>query len=288
MSITLVYEPTIIPVAEMQFIPGALRRIIDSIEMTHPECYPAAFHPATLNHEDTATLTRYLAFPHGGSELGRNLTDNELLPELYGRLCYYSFGAKAGTPNNKRYIANTQRGAIPHRSLLYHPKMSFFISGVSRRLTHELMRHYVGADRSEEGSPSQESTRYVEHPGWFVLHPGIINSGAETVDYFIQTMERVYRAYTAFIAQEESDYCNTHSGTPPKGLDRKRIYEAASSFLPHSAMTSLGWTTNPAALHKLFQERLDESADLEFQRLAQMWKKICVERWPNLFQEFDR
>jgi len=286
MSVTLVYQPTVIIMADMTFVPGALEEMTHFIGATHPECYPEGYVKVLQVHEYPDTFARHKAFPHGGTEKGRHLTDNELLPELYGRLCYYSFGVKGRIRPNSLYITDTQGGAIPHRSLMYHPKMSFFISGVSRRLTHELIRHYVGADRSEEGSPSQESTRYVEHPGWFVVHPYVIAKGKEAIEYFDVSMEVAYRQYTAFINGEESDYIKQHNGKNAQGLDRKRIYEAASSFLPHSAMTSLGWTTNPAALSKLFMERLDESADLEFQRLAQIWKKLCVERWPNLFQEF--
>jgi thymidylate synthase (FAD) len=264
---------------ESHFIDGALDKMLGHIASTHLECYPEGI----ILHK----FAKDYLFPHGGWERERRITDNELIVELAGRLCYYSFGAKAGTPTNKGYIAHTQQGAIPHRSLMYHPKMTFFLSGISRRLTHELIRHYVGADRSEEGSPSQESTRYVEHPGWFVVPPYVL-AYEDEVAYFEGNMGHAYAGYMEFITVRERVYAGEHDGKEPKGLDRKRIYEAASSYLPHSAMTSMVWTTNPAALGKLFMERLDESADLEFQRLAQVWKGLCVERWPNLFQEYAK
>lgn len=281
--IRIVTEPTIIPLSEQRFIPGALQQMIGFIREAHPECYPTRYAQALVDYEGEEWCKAML-FPHAGWERSRRVTDNELLVELGGRLCYYSFGAKAGTPDNAGYIANTQLGRIPHKSLMYHPKMTFFLSGISRRLTHELIRHYVGADRDEEGSPSQESTRYVEHPGWFVIHPWVYRNENDT-NFFQESMSLAYDRYTAYIHKQESDYREEHEGKDPKGLDRKRIYEAASSFLPHSAMTSLVWTTNPEALKKLFLERTDESADLEFQRLAIAWKAKCVERWPNLFQE---
>jgi thymidylate synthase (FAD) len=281
--IHIVTEPTVIPLSEQRFIPGALQQVIQSIREAHPECYPSGYAKAFSDFEGDAWCKAML-FPHEGWERTRQITDNELLVELSGRLCYYSFGAKAGTPDNAGYIANTQLGQIPHKSLMYHPKMTFFLSGISRRLTHELIRHYVGADRDEEGSPSQESTRYVEHPGWFVVHPWVYHSEADT-SFFQDSMLAAYNNYRAYIHQQEHNYREMHEGKDPKGLNRKRIYEAASSFLPHSAMTSLVWTTNPEALKKLFLERTNEYADLEFQRLASLWKNKCIERWPNLFQE---
>ena len=38
--------------------------------------------------------------------------------------------------SNADYIAHTQQGDVPHASILYHAKMSFFIAGVSRRVSH--------------------------------------------------------------------------------------------------------------------------------------------------------
>jgi thymidylate synthase ThyX len=37
------------------------------------------------------------------------------------------------------------------------------------------------------------------------------------------------------------------------------------------------------ALMKFFGERCDEAADLEMQRFANKLKRVCLERWPNLF-----
>ena len=296
-TVTLVDAPVIIPLAAMTFLDGALTAMQQWIATTHPDCYPPLFSLSTARDmltrdpDDAPTdedIAKYALFPHHGGEWGeplsqeaicRQLTDNELLVELAGRLCYMSFGAKAGTPTNKRYIAHTQLGEIPHKSLMYHPKMAFFLSGISRRLSHELIRHYVGADRSEEGSPSMESTRYVEHPGHFVVHPYILASSLK-VECFRESVQSAYNAYRAYIDEEMQLY-----GVNARGLARKRIYESASSYLPHSAMTSMVWTTNPEALKKLFIERTNESADLEFQRLALQWKALCTAQWPNLFIE---
>lgn len=197
--------------------------------------------------------------------------------------CYHSYGAKAGRKTNADYIAHSQSGTVPHRSIMYHAKMTFFLAGISRRVSHELIRHYVGSDREEEGSPSMESTRYTRHPGHFVVPPRMVNRPME-VEEFRDAMQTSYDAYLRYIRKAEERHTDKH-GTPPKGLDRKQIYEAAAGILPMQATTSLFWTTNPVALAKLFLERMDVTSDAEFQRFAAKWQVLSVKGWPNLFHQ---
>lgn len=194
--------------------------------------------------------------------------------------CYDSFGTKAGRRTNASYIEHTQQGIIPHRSIKYHAKMTFFISGISWRVSHEFIRNYVGSDRDQEGSPSEESTRYTFHPGHFVISPRDIEEGNE--EWFREAMQASYDRYCQYVDTECRKY-QERTGAEPKGMDRKRIYESAAGYMPKQVSTSLVWTTNPEALKKLFLERTDNSTDLEFQRFAKKWQKLCCARWPNLF-----
>lgn len=270
-DIHLVYQPTVEIIAEQQLNRDGILKMADWVKEHRPDCTPDNGYSQAID-----------LLPHDWSESGRFLTHNEVLVELAGRKCYDSFAEKAGQKTNKEYIANTQMGTIPHASILYHAKMSFFLAGISRRLTHELIRNYVGADRDEEGSPSQESTRFTHHYGYYVVHPKIHNSPS-AVRFFAKSMQDNYDSYLQYIDDEVEQYKAFHHNDSPKGIDRKRIYEAASSFLSHSCETSLIWTTNPMALRKLFRERCDEAADREFQRFANKWKAISLNRWPNLF-----
>lgn len=282
-DIRIVTKPVVIPIAEMEIIPDGLGQLVDWLQEYRPEC---------LDGVDTTRLYFGL-FPHDGWRSGgmcddfdadnTQLTHNELLVELAGRNCYHSYGNKAGRKTNREYIENTQGGDVPHASIMYHAKMSFFIGNVSRRVSHELIRHYVGADRDEEGSPSQESTRYTEHPGFYVPNVRILEDEDELGKYEA-AMWASYREYREYIARQCEKHEREH-GETPKGLARKRIYEAASSYLHHSVTTSFIWTTNPIALAKLLKERDNEAADLEFARLAKMWKEVAVRRWPNLFPQ---
>ncbi len=275
----LTTEPTIAVLAEPKLLWDGVNEMAQWVASHRPECIPDDY-----NHNDGSPEK---LFPHDLRESTpagmRGVSDAELLVELCGRKCYDSFGVKAGRKSNAEYIENTQMGSIPHASIMYHPKFSFFVGGISRRVSHELIRNYVGADRNEEGNPSQESTRFTHHYGSFICPPRYLGHPPSMAE-FTRAMHDAYEAYHAMIETEIEAYRVARAG-PPKGMDRKRIYEAAAGFLPAQAETSFVWSANPVSLAKMIKERSDESADLEFQRLAKKWGRICMTRWPSLFPQ---
>jgi len=269
-------EPVISVIAEMALDGSGINEMAEWVRSRRPECMPDEYRPEDID----AWVS---LFPRSISRGPGAESSNELLVELAGRKCYDSWGLKAGRKSNAEYIAHTQAGDVGHFSIMYHAKMTFFIAGVSRRVSHELIRHYVGADRTEEGSPSQESTRYVEHSGCYVAHPAILDD-KEELDCFAGAMGRNYAEYRSFIDRRSEDYKKAY-GELPKGIARKRIFESASAYLGHACETSFVWTTNPIALAKMFRERDNAAADLEYLRFARKWKRICVARWPGLFPQ---
>lgn len=77
----------------------------------------------------------------------------EAIPEIAGRLCYLSF--KSPRPGgNKAYLQHILESG--HGSVLEHAVWGFIVTGVSRSLTHELVRHRAGF------AYSQLSQRYVD------------------------------------------------------------------------------------------------------------------------------
>ena len=276
MSVRILTEaPTVSCIAEMGINPDGLQEMMAWVADRAPACLPEP----TENGSGVWDL-----FPHDLRDAdGGPVSENELLVELAGRKCYNSFGLKAGRKSNAEYIKHAlTTGPFGHASIAYHAKMSFFIGGVSRRVSHELIRHFVGADRDEEGNPSQESTRFTENPGFFVCPPKFLNDKLAISDFEF-SVGQAYNNYKNSIATQVAQFKRLNSGSEPKSMDRKRIYEAAAGLLPSQVETSFIWTTNPAALTKLFIERCDEAADAEFRRLAETWKDLCLARWPALF-----
>ena len=260
-------DPVVIPLMDMRFIPGALDELAGWVRD---------------NVEGSGVESASDLFPRRGVVEDRLPSDNELGAELAGRACYRSFGDKGKPRSNEDYLRSMWEGRIPHRSTGYHAHMTYFIADVSRRLSHEMFRNYVGHAKDEEGAPSQESTRYCEHPGVYVAPPLIVGDERK-LERFRREMQRGYDEYLAFQEAEIEEFRQTHGGAEPRGLDRKRIHEAASFYLHHSAATSFIWTCNPVSHIKLIEERVDEPADLEFQRLGRKWRDASIEKWSNLY-----
>src|SRR5437588_4244286 len=98
-----------------------------------------------------AEIDRFLA-DHGVSWQTDSEVAGEYLAETAGRLCYMSF-ARPRPGGNQAYLDHILE--VGHGSVLEHAVWNFVFAGVSRTLTHELIRH-------RHMSYSQLSQRYVD------------------------------------------------------------------------------------------------------------------------------
>ena len=76
-------------------------------------------------------------------------TDGERLAEFAGRLCYMSQHNPASR-STRDYLENIKKQG--HGSVLEHASYSLLLEGVSRSLTHELVRHRAGFAYSQLSS----------------------------------------------------------------------------------------------------------------------------------------
>src|SRR5690606_20932523 len=113
-----------------------------------------------VNCEDRPSGVRWVL---GDMELDEDATESETLIEFAGRSCYQSFHKpNPKTRANADYIANIV--AQGHHSVLEHASATFYIEGVSRALTHELIRH-------RHLSFSELSQRFVNVEDAEVVYP---------------------------------------------------------------------------------------------------------------------
>src|SRR5882672_10270069 len=234
----IIDAPIVAPIGQMALIPEGIMAMASWIQKYRPNCVPEGGFKNVLD-----------LLPHDGKDINpftneeRDITDNELLAELAGRKCYDSFADAGKKRTNNEYLHSMWDGRIPHRSTGYHAQMSFFIAHVSRRVSHELIRNYVGHAKDEEGMPSQESTRFTHHPGIYIAHPyyvddhpGTDDDGSNELGWFRARAQRNYEDYVDTIKRKIHWY--THrNGKPPTGLDKKRIYESSSGDLLMSCGT---------------------------------------------------
>lgn len=281
-------NPIVEVIGYMQLDHDGVMNMAKWVQQYRPHCVPEGGFQSIMDlvpHDGLDVDPRYVEEgPASGVPKMRQVTDNELLCEFAGRKCYDSFADAGAKRTNGEYLRSMWEGRIPHRSTGYHAKISFFFAHISRRVSHELIRNYVGSDRDEEGSPSQESTRFTHHPGVYIAHPYYLDD-ADELARFQSRAQANYEEYVETIQRKVGAYEAKH-GKKPVGLDKKRIYESTAGDLLMECGTSFIWTTNPMALSKFFHERDDEAADMEMCRFARTVKAVSLARWPNLFPDF--
>ncbi len=201
-------------------------------------------------------------------------TDGEHLAEFAGRLCYMSQRNPAGR-STREYLENIKRQG--HGSVLEHASYSLLLEGVSRSLTHELVRHRAGF------AYSQLSQRYVdESAASFVVPPAIIGDEALEGSWKSQT-EGALAAYVALVEQLMERY----AWVADKVHRRKMAREAARAVLPNSTETKIVVSANARAWRTMLELRAGEGAELEIRRLAVLVLRLLQHEAPGFFSDFE-
>lgn len=205
------------------------------------------------------------------------------LAEFAGRLCYLSFGPDAGfegghklipgRTTNREYLANILK--VKHGSVIEHAAWTFLFEGISRALTHELVRH-------RHFSFSQLSQRYVDESDVAFVLPPEIEEGTEAFEIWKRSCERALEDYRQLLARIEQRVADEPSPT----LRRKRARQAARAVLPNATETKIVVTGNARAWRHFIEMRGSASADAEIRRLALAVLRILQDEAPNLFGDY--
>jgi thymidylate synthase (FAD) len=210
----------------------------------------------------------------------------QALAEFAGRACYQSWAKpNPATATNAGYLRHILD--VGHLSVLEHGTVSFYITGVSRSLTHELIRH-------RHFSYSQLSQRYVRADG-SVVTPDVIATDPAASGIFNAAVEHAERAYhdlvdrlyerlygrpsgrhqaTAYLpdGSPDGETCRECGGPwpcrPARTAVRKLARQAARSVLPNAAETRIVVTGNYRAWRHFIGMRATEHADVEIRALA--------------------
>ena len=199
---------------------------------------------------------------------------SEELVETAGRLCYMSF-AKPRPGGNKAYIEHILE--VGHGSVLEHAVYSMIFTGVSRSLTHELVRHRAGM------SYSQLSQRYVDESDCdFVLPPRIKEDEMDGSDWWSAVTDSAFQ----YKKLADTLYAVRFSDITDSTLRRKKSREAARSVLPNCTETKIFVTGNARAWRHFLELRGSIHADAEIQRLAISVLDVLQAESPNLFGDY--
>lgn len=201
----------------------------------------------------------------------------ELLAEMGGRLCYMSFGSKQGRKTNDEYLGNILEQR--HGSVLEHAVWTFLLAGVSRSLTHELVRHRAG------WSYSQLSQRYVDEADTDFVEPDVIVDDPELHALWLDTVERSKEVYIK-LADGLSERLKTLQPDLKGTARRKAARQAARSVLPNATETKIFVTANARALRHFLEQRGSEHAEPEIRKLAVKMLQILQCESPSMFGDF--
>ena len=185
----------------------------------------------------------------------------ERVVAMAARLCYSPIGAeelseKLSDEQVKKMVEKMV--ALGHASTIEHVSFTFGIEGVSRVLTHQLVRHRIA-------SYDQQSQRYVaEHDFEYILPPTIA-AQPEAREKYTQLMGEIRKTYDAL----------TELGIPK---------EDARYVLANAAETKILVTMNARSLLHFFNLRCCYRAQWEIREMANLMLAEVQKVAPTLFK----
>ena len=157
-------------------------------------------------------------------------------------------------------VMKSLRSAISsgHEAVLEHWSATFAVSGVSRALTHQLVRHRLC-------SFSQQSQRYVDMDGFDYVVPESILNHPDSLEQFEWGMKAIQKVYKTLLAY---------------GIDM----EDARYILPNACTTNIIVTMNARELRHFFALRCCNRAQKEIRELADKMLELVKEVAPTIFK----
>lgn len=143
-----------------------------------------------------------------------------------------------------------------HHSVLEFCDFTFHVEGISRALSHQLVRHRLA-------SYAQRSQRYCEEDGFeYVIPPSIANFSPAVKENYEAIMKQIQKDYHYLL----------EIGIPA---------EDARMVLPNACTTVIEIKMNLRSLIHFMNERLCTCAQWEIRELARLMKKAIIEQYPQ-------
>jgi len=169
-----------------------------------------------------------------------------------------------------------------HASPIEHVSFTFGIEGVSRSLTHQLVRHRVA-------SYSQKSQRYVIEGQFGYIIPPEIENNVKAKEIFLQAMkddQRVYDELVVVLLEKHLKDAKLLYKSEKKAHDiaEKSAIEDARYILPNACETKIIATMNARELLHFFNHRCCHRAQWEIRELATQMLIAVKNVAPTLFK----
>ncbi len=221
---------------------------------------------------------------HPRIDLIAHTPDPEKVVAAAARLCYSHHGVS--TLMEEISDDEVQRlirilNDMGHQSPMEHVSFTFAIEGISRSLTHQLVRHRIA-------SYSQKSQRYVREGSFDFVVPTVIQEDEKLKSIFLNTMEEQQKAYDVLADALKEKHLQTllnqgTSGKKAEAAAEKMAIEDARYVLPNACETKIVVTMNVRTLLHFFNVRCCNRAQWEIRHVAVEMLKLCKKTAPRLF-----
>lgn len=203
--------------------------------------------------------------------------DAEKIIASAAKLCYSRVGVEdiekgLSEESAKKFVEMLQ--SYGHESPIEHVSFTFAVEGVSRSLTHQLVRHRIA-------SYSQQSQRYVRLDGFEYIIPPAIESDSKLKEEYIKTMNEINDRYNYFVQSLQDRFLS--SGMDKKASEKKAIEDARYIF-PNACETKIVFTMNARTLLNFYRHRCCQRAQWEIRAMADEMLQLTKEVAPSIFK----
>lgn len=202
-------------------------------------------------------------------KLLRYTSEGEKLIASAAKLCYSPVGVEEIEESlNEENISSFLNLLMDmgHESPIEHVSYSFAVQGVSRTLTHQLVRHRIA-------SYSQQSQRYVKLDQFEYIVPPHIENNPRAKEIFVKAMEEDQRHYDEIVDILYKEHFDNYmedglSEKKAKQKAEKEAIEDARYVFPNACETKIVFTMNARTLLNFFKLRCCNRAQWEIRELA--------------------
>lgn len=194
------------------------------------------------------------------------------------KLCYSAVGIdeiQEGLTEEKTEGFINMLMDIGHESPIEHVSFTFAIEGVSRVLTHQLVRHRIA-------SYSQQSQRYVKLEQFEYIIPPEIETSVKATEIFKKQMKESQKSYDELVEILSKKHLDLFDGDKRKAT--KKAIEDARFVFPNACETKIVVTMNARSLMNFFKHRCCNRAQWEIRDLATEMLKLVKEKSSILFK----
>lgn len=202
--------------------------------------------------------------------------DCERVVEAAGRVCYMSFGERQHRQSTSDYLANII--AQGHDSVLEHANFTLLVDGLTRGLSHQLVRHRIGFAYSQLSQQyHDESDAEFAEPTWLENDPAL----REKWNHWRDETHTMYRALLDAGSRSKDSTCLS------KKEQLRLARSMARSVMPNATNTTLMVTGNARAWRHVFHTRGSIAGDLEMRNYCVEVFRVLQAAAPHLFTGFE-